>query len=135
MSKLKLLVIIGMVFSFVNMAIPSFAEKGTNVPINITFDDAGCPLSVDNEPAILQVDRMIWQAVDQEGNEIGENYSLYFEPFSKQATLFTVNGRGKIRSPKVDPDAPWGPYIEYKYTIVGHACPDFPLDPRFVCRR
>jgi hypothetical protein len=117
---------------YLGASVSAFAE---NVPINITFDDAGCPLSVDNEPDLLKADRLVWQAVDQSGNATGENYSLYFEPFGNQATLFTVNGRGKIRSPKIDRNAPKGPEVEYKYTVVGHACPDYPLDPRFSVRR
>ena len=105
-----------------------------DVPVNIGFDDSNCPTAVDpNTPVTVDKEtnqRIVWQAVDKQGNPIDERYEIYFDPFKGRP--LHANSKGHLRSPRFDSRTPVG--VEYKYTIVGDRCLDKPLDPRFRIR-
>lgn len=101
-----------------------------DVPVNIVFDENGCPTTIDPNtiPTVNKASnqRIAWQAVSEDGKPLGTNYSIYFDPF-KGRPIHTNDG--SERSPRFDADIPVG--VQYKYTIVADDCKNKPLDPRF----
>jgi hypothetical protein len=106
-----------------------------DVPVSIEFTAMGCPKKA--TPENFDVDqgkRIVWQAVDTAGKPMDTRYEIYFDPFKGQPLKSDV--RGRRRSPPFDRGTPGTPEgIEYKYSIVGEACKNAPLDPRFKFRR
>ena len=98
--------------------------------VEITFDTSGCPVSVSpNTPIEItraNGDMVKWQAVDGSGGTLNIDFDIYFDPFKGKS--LNSNAQGWVQSTPVDPNTPVN--VEFKYTIVGSACPTSPLDPR-----
>lgn len=106
----------------------------SNAKIFIEFDATGCPVIV-NPPDfyISKSKRVLWQAVDQNGNITPAVYEIFFEPFKGMKLRAESTDNGLITSRPID----WAAAnagIEFKYTVVGDNCKDKPLDPRFRLR-
>lgn len=101
-----------------------------DIPVRITFDQSHCPIGVDpDNPSVNKAknQRLVWQAVDGVGNPIGEQFTIYFDPF--RGKTLQSDKKGYEKSPPFDRDTPVN--VQYKYTVVGERCPDKPFDPRF----
>ena len=93
------------------------------VDIQVFFDGSSCPTGVSNPSPGVNRGRLIkWQAVDAAGNPARIGFQIYFDP---------IQG-GPLRAPQGSIQRPVNnsvPAATYKYTIVGDACPQRPLDP------
>jgi hypothetical protein len=128
-------VVAGVVTFMGALASTTVAQVSTvDVNVNIEFDAAGCPQSVDLDDFFVdKAKRVIWQSVDADGNIFDQSYEIYFDPFKGQP--LRSDNKGRRKSPPFDTGAPaTAEGIQYKYSIVGDNCKHAPYDPRFRLR-
>lgn len=106
----------------------------TDAYVSIEFDKDGCPVSVNPPDFYIRTEKEIfWQAVDKDGKAIRQKYNIFFAPIKSMRIKSTSQGRAE--SGKIETDAALSATgVEYKYSIVGDECTDYPLDPRFRLR-
>lgn len=116
---------------------PLAPDTGGNfTDIAIAFDEAGCPQGEVQKATLSKSrsQRVRWQAVDAQGKPIAQTYWVYFDPF-KPSSRKQSNPKGELKSNPVADETPVGSgdpderQVEFKYTIVGEGCDQFPLDP------
>lgn len=103
---------------------------GDGCPVDVVpNEDVSCPGNPDKSAVCTARGRQIvWQSVDEAGEPASRDYEIFFDPFVGPS--IDSNPMGEARATVRQ----GVPTVEYKYTVVGDACTDKPLDPRIIIR-
>jgi hypothetical protein len=105
------------------LSVASSATRADDFTVVVSFNDIGCPTSVDTQIVDLKKGRN--DSVKWSSTPVTGGFEIWFDPFNGHP--LTSNPQGNTPPRVLSGSAP---VAEYKYTVYNPACPGAPLDPR-----